>query len=159
MQAQGIHFSINTSKLKETITFYTSFLGTEPVKQYDDYAKFQLEQPALNLAINAKATAKRYDDGLLNHVGLEFDSPERIVAMTKALEARGIAFEREEEVTCCYGVQEKLWVRDPNGIAWECYAIIVPDTGARPAEDAACCATSANADNMVDPGELHLTGG
>lgn len=137
---QRVHLSINTSKLDACVDFYRNLFGEGPVKHYNDYAKFEVENPGLNLAINLKPEGAETARGILNHVGFELRDKASVDSAIARAKSLGLPHQVEEEVTCCYGVQNKVWITDPNGIMWEFFAIKVADTGG---DSSGCSITTA----------------
>jgi catechol 2,3-dioxygenase-like lactoylglutathione lyase family enzyme len=112
------HASLNVSDLNRSIAFYRVLLGTEPAKTRPDYAKFELAEPPLVLSLIPGRPAA---GGHLNHVGLRVRNGEELVEIQRRLEAAGLHTEREEGVECCYALQTKFWVTDPDNALWEIY--------------------------------------
>jgi len=115
------HLSLNVWDLVRSLVFYEAFLGVAPHKIRPGYANFDVEEPPLKLALNEhpKAASK----GGLNHLGFFVSTPAEVRAVKERLQARGLATFDEAETTCCYARQDKVWVHDPDGYAWEIYAI------------------------------------
>src|SRR4249920_3422641 len=114
------HASLNVSDLNRSIGFYRVLLGTEPAKTRPDYAKFELAEPPLVLSLIPGRPAA---GGHLNHVGLRVRNGEELVEIQRRLEAAGLPTEREEGVECCYALQTKFWVADPDNALWEVYTL------------------------------------
>jgi len=114
------HFGLTVSDLNRSVAFYTILLGTEPVKHLEDYAKFDVADPPLVLALHPGRFAT---SGALNHVGFRLADSQALVAVQERLERQGIATQREEGVECCYALQTKFWVPDPDGNLWEVYTL------------------------------------
>ena len=112
------HASLNVTDLDRSIAFYRALLGAEPAKVRADYAKFDLAEPPLVLSL---IPGRPGAGGNLNHVGLRVQSPEELVAIQSRLEAAGLHTEREEGVECCYALQTKFWISDPDDTLWEIY--------------------------------------
>jgi len=112
------HASLNVADLNRSIAFYRVLLGTEPAKVRPDYAKFELAEPALVLSL---IPGRPGNGGNLNHVGLRVRSAEELVDIQRRVEAAGLHTEREEGVECCYALQTKFWVTDPDQALWEIY--------------------------------------
>src|SRR5207302_7784285 len=85
------------------------------------YANFDLAEPPLKLALNEQPEPQ--GRGALNHLGIVVDSPEAVEGVKQRLIARGLATFDETDTVCCYARQEKVWVHDPDGNAWEVYTI------------------------------------
>ena len=138
-----MHVALNTPRFEESVRFYRTFLGLEPVKLKPGYAKFDVPEPALNLTLNAST---RLDNpGALNHLGIQVASMAAVRAAAERLKAAGLATFEEENVDCCYALQDKVWVTDPNGNRWEVFVVKVGDTQPELAATtsptpASCCA-------------------
>ncbi|TSB45947.1 ArsI/CadI family heavy metal resistance metalloenzyme [Alkalicoccobacillus porphyridii] len=111
-----VHIGINVENLAESKQFYERFLGLQPVKEKEDYVKFLSEEPALNLTLREVANV---GGNQVNHLGVQVTAKEEIGRHKQRIEQMGIHIREEMNTTCCYAVQDKFWVRDPNGIEWE----------------------------------------
>ncbi len=122
------HASLNVSNLERSLEFYEALFGEEPVKVYPDYAKFELNEPALILSLKPKRACA---GGPLNHLGLRLVTVEQLAAVRERLEAVGARFGAQDDVKCCYARQTKLWITDPDETLWEVYVLHddVPDWG------------------------------
>jgi catechol-2,3-dioxygenase len=100
------------------VEFYSALLGCAPAKRYEDYAKFELEEPPLVLSLKPKRACA---GGPLNHLGLRLKSAERLEETHQRLRAVGARLGKQEHVQCCYAEQTKLWITDPDGVLWEVY--------------------------------------
>jgi catechol 2,3-dioxygenase-like lactoylglutathione lyase family enzyme len=118
--ALKFHLGLNVADLDRAVAFYRTLFGIEPAKHFADYAKFEVEDPPLVLALNP---SPRSAGGALNHVGLRVTSSERLVAIQQRLEMAGIRTQREEGVECCYARQTKFWVPDADRNLWEIYTL------------------------------------
>ena len=138
-----VQLALNVDDVDEAVAFYSKLFSATPAKVRPGYANFALEEPALKLVLIENPGS----GGSLNHLGVEVASTSEVSAATARLEEKGLATRTENEVTCCYAVQDKVWVHDPSGAPWEVYAVLA-DAGADPgpcctpgAEDGAgCCA-------------------
>jgi SAM-dependent methyltransferase len=106
--------------LDRSIQFYRLLFNREPAKCRPDYAKFESEDPQLVLSLEPQSRAP---GGALNHLGLRLANAESLVAMQRRFEAAGIRTRREEGVECCYALQTKFWVTDPDRNLWELYLL------------------------------------
>jgi catechol 2,3-dioxygenase-like lactoylglutathione lyase family enzyme len=122
------HASLNVSDLDRSVAFYTALLGEGPVKHYPDYAKFEIDEPALVLSLKPKRACA---GGPLNHLGLRLVTVEQLRAVQERLRAVGARVGEQDDVKCCYARQTKLWVTDPDETLWEVYVLHedVPDWG------------------------------
>jgi len=114
------------------------------VKLKPGYAKFDVAEPGLNLTLNASNRIDIPVAGALNHLGIQVASTEAVKEAAGRLKAEGLATFEEENTDCCYALQDKVWVTDPNGYRWEVFVVKVGDTQpeltATPAD--ACCAST-----------------
>ena len=114
------HLALNTPHFEESVRFYRAFLGLEPVKLKPGYAKFDVAEPPLNLTLNASTTSCL---GALNHLGIQVASTAAVEEAKRRLEAAGLATWEERNADCCYALQDKIWVTDPNGYRWEVFVV------------------------------------
>jgi len=140
-----VHVALNTPRFDESVRFYRTFLGLEPVKLKPGYAKFDVAEPGLNLTLNASNGID--GPGALNHLGIQVQSTEAVRAAAERLQSEGLATFEEENVDCCYALQDKVWVTDPNGYKWEVFVVKVGDTqpevtGSTAAAGEACCSST-----------------
>lgn len=115
-----VQLALNVSDLDEAVAFYSRLFGTEPAKRRPGYANFAVAEPPLKLVLfeNAEATDR------LNHLGVEVESTDEVGATQRRLSDDGLATSEEREVSCCYAVQDKVWVEDPDGQPWEIYTVL-----------------------------------
>jgi catechol 2,3-dioxygenase-like lactoylglutathione lyase family enzyme len=113
------HLSLYVSDIVRSSDFYTRFLGAEPVKTKADYAKFELEDPAFVLSL--VQNPERASSGF-GHAGIVVESKEAVIAWLTQAKERGVEIALVEDQTrCCYALQDKFWVHDPDGVQWEVY--------------------------------------
>ena len=118
----AVHISLNVSDLPRSIDFYRRFLG-EPKKLKSDYAKFVAEDPEIHLALQPGRVSGG-PAGALSHLGIRVDSIEQVRLWKSALAGRGLPTDEEKREACCYALQEKCWVIDPDGNRWEVYTVL-----------------------------------
>jgi hypothetical protein len=130
MSASKFHLSLNVRELKPAVEFLELLLDAKPASLHPDYAKFELADPPLVLAL-APSDAP---SGSLNHLGFRLPNREALHALEQRLTALGITYESEENVACCHSRQTKFWVHDPAGNLWELYVLEEsPEAAAQPA--------------------------
>jgi catechol 2,3-dioxygenase-like lactoylglutathione lyase family enzyme len=115
-----IQLALNVSNLKSAIAFYRKLLGTEPAKQRPGYANFAVAEPPLKLVLIEKPDSA----GSLNHLGIEVETVTEVATAEARLRTEGLEPEAENQVTCCYALQEKVWLEDPDGAPWEIYTVL-----------------------------------
>ena len=111
-----MHVGINITKLNESVEFYKKVFNMNPVKVKEDYAKFLLEKPALNFTLNVK---NEVSGNQVSHFGFQVNGQEELLEHRQRLETMGFFAREEIDVTCCYAIQDKFWVTDPDGNEWE----------------------------------------
>lgn len=121
-----VQLAINVRDVDEAVDFYSRLFGVEPAKRRPGYANFAIDEPALKLVLIENAEAA----GSLNHLGVEVDSTAEVGAAQARLAGDGLDSRSEDGVTCCYAVQDKIWVEGPDATAWEIYTVL----GDAPAE-------------------------
>jgi predicted lactoylglutathione lyase len=130
------HISLNVSNVAESIEFYTKMFGVEPFKVKSDYAKFDVANPPLNLTMNQVGFER---GGSLSHLGLQVESTEDVLEIIKRWNESGLRTLEEMKTDCCYALQDKSWVQDPDGNRWEVFTVLENTKGVENAASA-CCA-------------------
>jgi catechol 2,3-dioxygenase-like lactoylglutathione lyase family enzyme len=115
-----VQLALNVSNVDEAVDFYSKLFATEPAKRRPGYANFAVDEPPLKLVLIENPGA----EGRLNHLGVEVFSTDEVTATQARLAGGGLATATEENVTCCYAVQDKVWVDDPDGAPWEVYTVL-----------------------------------
>lgn len=131
-----VQLALNVTDLDGAIAFYSELFATTPHKRRQGYANFAIAEPPLKLVLIETADAAA--GGTLDHLGVEVGSTAEVGAAVERLAAAGLATDVREDELCCYAVQDKVWVADPDGAPWEVYAILddAPDgTAALPMAD------------------------
>ncbi|HRD46257.1 MAG TPA: ArsI/CadI family heavy metal resistance metalloenzyme [Caulobacter sp.] len=143
-----LHLHIAVEDLDRSIGFYSTLFGAEPSVVKDDYAKWMLEDPRVNLAISRRGRAAGID-----HVGVQADTGPELAEIATRLKAAGETTFDQEATTCCYAKSDKSWVVDPSGVRWETFhttgeattygegepAALLAAAGQAEAPRAACC--------------------
>jgi catechol 2,3-dioxygenase-like lactoylglutathione lyase family enzyme len=123
-----VQLALNVSDIDQAVEFYSRLFSAEPAKRRPGYANFAIAEPPLKLVlIEGHGTP-----GTLNHLGVEVASREEVSASGSRLSAEGLTTAVEDEVTCCFALQDKVWVDAPDGEPWEIYTVLddVEDTPA-----------------------------
>ncbi|MBD2537152.1 VOC family protein [Nostoc flagelliforme FACHB-838] len=115
-----VQLALNVGNLDAAVDFYSKLFGTEPAKRRPGYANFVIAQPPLKLVLIENAEAA----GTLNHLGVEVETTDEVVTASDRLQQLGLLTQPEEKVTCCYALQDKVWVHDPDGAPWEIYKVL-----------------------------------
>ena len=115
------HVSINVRNVRESIEFYRKMLGIEPAKVRTGYAKFDVQNPPLNLALNELPFNER---GALSHMGIQVASTDDVLAVRMRWADEGLVTQDEMQTNCCYAIQDKTWVTDPDGNQWEVFVVL-----------------------------------
>ena len=121
VNALKAHLALNVRNVVRSIDFYQRMLGIEPSKVRVGYAKFDLQNPPLNLTLNEVLFKER---GALSHLGIQVASTEDVLAMREQWADSGLVTRDEMQTDCCYATQDKTWVRDPDGNEWEVFVVL-----------------------------------
>lgn len=130
-----VHIGVNVTNLEKSMAFYQKVFGVEPVKVEEDYVKFLLEKPGLNFTLNVRNEVK---GNQVNHFGFQVETGEEIRFHKARLEKEGFFTQDEMDTTCCYAVQDKFWLTDPDGNEWE-FFFTKADCDTHKIEVACCC--------------------
>lgn len=130
------HLAINVQDSGASIEFYKKMFGIEPSKVRTGYAKFDVQDPPLNFTLNQVP----FDgSGALSHLGIQVATTDDVLAMKTRWENAGLVPREEMQTTCCYALQDKAWVHDPDGNEWEVFAVLADNLVEAKSSDAACC--------------------
>lgn len=132
------HLAINVTNVENSIKFYKKMFGIEPCKVRTGYAKFDVQNPPLNFTLNQVAFK---GSGALSHLGIQVAATEDVIALRDQWKASGLTPREEMQTTCCYALQDKAWVHDPDGNEWEVFVVLKDNLGeeAGKSDDATCC--------------------
>ena len=132
------HLAINVRNVENSIGFYKKMLGIEPSKVRTGYAKFDVQNPPLNLTLNQQPFSER---GALSHMGIQVASTDDVLAMRAQWLERGLITRDEMQTNCCYAIQDKTWVNDPDGNEWEVFVVLKDNLSEEQqgASDKTCC--------------------
>lgn len=120
-----VQLALNVTDIDAAVAFYSKLFGCEPAKRRPGYANFAIAEPALKLVLIENPEARGTGVlGALNHLGVEVETPEAVQEATRRLAGEGLVPEVQESTTCCYAVQDKAWVNDPDGTPWEVYTVL-----------------------------------
>lgn len=127
-----VHFGLAVHDLSSSRAFYEKLLAMAPTKVRENYVKFESHDPPLNLTLSRSSSPTVGRSGV-THFGIQVKSRESVAAHAARLAAQGLTTRKQESVSCCYAVQDKVWVTDPDGNDWEIFVVTDAD-----APDLAC---------------------
>jgi catechol 2,3-dioxygenase-like lactoylglutathione lyase family enzyme len=140
-----VHIGLEVADLESSIAFYRLLFGGDPAKVRPGYAKFEPAEPSVNLSLNQGVGGRLGRDGGSQHFGVQVQSSDAVDAMAARFEAAGIPVRVERGSACCYAVQDKAWVADPDGNPWEVFVVVEADSDRRSPADSSCCGASPGA--------------
>ena len=157
------HVHIHVEDLARNIDFYSKMFGAQPARVESDYAKWMLDEPAVNFAISTRGQGHLG----LDHLGIQVDNDADLAALKAQAQSADLALIDEGATTCCYARSDKHWVQDPQGTPWEHFHTLgdipVFSQGAAPAvpanETSACCAPGQTVTTRGKPVRIKVGGG
>ena len=138
------HFALNVKDVDTSLEFYKKLFGIEPSKVRKGYAKFDVQNPPLNLSLNQVPFE---GSGALSHMGIQVASTDDVLATRDQWHERGLLTRDEMQTNCCYAFQDKTWVNDPDGNEWEVFAVLednLPEVASKETSNASCCTPTSN---------------
>jgi catechol 2,3-dioxygenase-like lactoylglutathione lyase family enzyme len=115
-----VQLALRVADLEASIAFYSRLFDTAPAKRRPGYANFAIAEPPLKLVL---LEGLPDEDTRLDHLGIEVDGTETVTAAQLRLADAGLAPRPESDTTCCYAVQDKVWVTGPGREPWEVYTV------------------------------------
>jgi catechol 2,3-dioxygenase-like lactoylglutathione lyase family enzyme len=131
-----VQLALRVGDLEKAVDFYTRLFGAEPAKRRPGYANFAIAEPPLKLVL-LEGTPDQATT--MDHLGVEVEASEQVTEASERLAATGLETRSEQETTCCYAVQNKVWVTDPGGAPWEVYTVLADAPVLEKADNAGCC--------------------
>ncbi|WP_330324546.1 ArsI/CadI family heavy metal resistance metalloenzyme [Streptomyces pseudovenezuelae] len=131
-----VQLALRVPDLNASVAFYTKLFGTEPAKLRDGYANFAIAEPPLKLVLIAGTAGQ---ETRMDHLGVEVDSTEAVHAATTRLSEAGLATDVEDDTTCCYALQDKVWVHGPGQEPWEVYVVKADADTLAKQQGSTCC--------------------
>jgi catechol 2,3-dioxygenase-like lactoylglutathione lyase family enzyme len=120
-----VQLALNVADIDAAVDFYAKFFGVEPAKRRPGYANFAVADPPLKLVLIENPSGRGQGvTGALNHLGVEVESPDEVQAAARRLSHERLEPLVHNSTTCCYAVQDKAWVDDPDGAPWEVYTVL-----------------------------------
>ncbi len=115
-----LQLALNVADLEGSVEFYSKLFGVEPAKRRPGYANFAISEPPLKLVL---IEGEADQQTRLDHLGVEVDSSDQVAAATNRLRDAGLATFEENDTSCCYALQDKVWVHGPGKEPWEVYVV------------------------------------
>jgi len=133
VSALKAHLALNVRSVEQSIEFYRKMFGIELSKVRTGYANFDVQNPPLIFTLNQGSFANR---GALSHLGIQVRSTADVLATRQKWSEAGLLTRDEMQTNCCYAMQDKTWVRDPDGNEWEVFVVLDDNL----VESTSCCA-------------------
>lgn len=137
IQTLKAHLAINVQDVAQSIEFYRKMFGIEPAKVRTGYAKFDVQSPPLNFTLNERRGVQA---GAISHLGIQVASTGDVLALRGRWQEAGLLPRDEMQTSCCYAVQDKAWVSDPDGNEWEVFVVL--EDNLLESGGGACCTTN-----------------
>jgi catechol 2,3-dioxygenase-like lactoylglutathione lyase family enzyme len=115
-----VQLALRVADLEGSIAFYSRLFDTTPAKRRPGYANFAIAEPPLKLVL---LEGQPGEETRMDHLGVEVEDTDLVSAATERLTDAGLATRVEDNTTCCYAVQDKVWVTGPGNEPWEVYTV------------------------------------
>ena len=148
-----VQLALRVADLNASVAFYTKLFGAEPAKRRPGYANFAVAEPPLKLVL---IEGKTGEPTRLDHLGVEVASTEEVTAASTRLAEQGLSTAEETDTSCCYAVQDKVWVAGPGGEPWEVYTVKADADTLAKADNSTCCTPAAGTSAQA-PGAVTAT--
>ncbi len=131
-----VQLALRVADLEGSIAFYSKLFGTEPAKRRPGYANFAIAEPPLKLVL---VEGEEGEATRLDHLGVEVEDTAQVNAAAQRLKDAGLATFEENDTSCCYALQDKVWVHGPGAEPWEVYVVKGDADTLAKETDSACC--------------------
>ena len=140
-----VQLALNVSDLEGSIEFYRSLFGVEPAKRRPGYANFAIVEPPLKLVL---IEGEADQPTVMDHLGVEVQTTDEVTEATDRLAGLGLSTKVENDTTCCYAVQDKVWVHGPGAEPWEVYTVLAdaPVASVTAGVDGCCAGDAASSE-------------
>jgi catechol 2,3-dioxygenase-like lactoylglutathione lyase family enzyme len=138
-----VQLALRVADLEASTAFYSKLFGTEPAKIRDGYANFAIAEPPLKLVL---IEGEPGEDTRLDHLGVEVETTDQVTSATTRLAGEGLETAVEENTSCCYAVQDKVWVHGPGNEPWEVYVVKADADTLTKETDSICCTDATTSD-------------
>jgi catechol 2,3-dioxygenase-like lactoylglutathione lyase family enzyme len=142
-----VQLALRVADLEGSVAFYSKLFGAEPAKRRPGYANFAIAEPPLKLVL-----IEGFDDEptRMDHLGVEVASSGEVTAAADRLQDAGLATFEENDTSCCYALQDKVWVTGPGAEPWEVYVVKADADTLAKADDSVCCTPAAQTAEGAD---------
>ncbi|WP_199930953.1 ArsI/CadI family heavy metal resistance metalloenzyme [Streptomyces sp. CB02923] len=153
-----VQLALRVPDLEASIAFYSKLFDTEPAKRRPGYANFAIAEPPLKLVLlegqdteTGTGTGTGTTETRLDHLGVEVEATDQVTAATSRLKDAGLATFEENDTSCCYALQDKVWVTGPGKEPWEVYVVkadaetLGKSADGAPAGTGGCCTATVGA--------------
>jgi catechol 2,3-dioxygenase-like lactoylglutathione lyase family enzyme len=131
-----VQLALRVADLEGSIAFYSKLFGAEPAKRRPGYANFAIAEPPLKLVL---LEGEAGEETRMDHLGVEVEHTDQVTAATERLKEAGLATFEENDTTCCYALQDKVWVHGPGAEPWEVYVVKADADNLEKSSDSTCC--------------------
>ncbi|SEH01102.1 Catechol 2,3-dioxygenase [Nonomuraea solani] len=132
-----VQLALRVADLESSIAFYSKLFGAEPAKRRPGYANFAIAEPPLKLVL---IEGEAGEPTRMDHLGVEVADTAQVDAAARRLAEAGLATFEEKDTSCCYALQDKVWVHGPGAEPWEVY-VVKADAGSLAKETGSACCT------------------
>ncbi|WP_327092454.1 VOC family protein [Nonomuraea sp. NBC_01738] len=144
-----VQLALRVADLRASIDFYSKLFDTEPAKLRPGYANFAITSPPLKLVLIEAQDGDANAETRLDHLGVEVATAEEVTAATARLAGQGLETAVEQDTTCCYAVQDKVWVNGPGAEPWEVYVVKADADTLTKESDSICCTPADHSGDAV----------
>jgi catechol 2,3-dioxygenase-like lactoylglutathione lyase family enzyme len=149
-----VQLALRVSDLEASVAFYSRLLGAEPAKRRPGYANFAIAEPPLKLVLLEGEPGR---PTVMDHLGVEVETTQQVTEATARLAGQGLETTVEDDTTCCYAVQDKVWVSGPGEEPWEVY-VVKADADHMTKEAGSVCCDSTELLQLSTTGDRGRTG-
>ena len=92
-------------------------------------------RPAEGVDVGTRALAHP----TLSHLGIQVATTQDVLAVRERWIESGLTVRDEMQTNCCFAIQDKSWVQDPDGNEWEVFVVLEDNLPEK--NSSLCCGT------------------
>ena len=146
MKKIHLHINVEETRFADSVAFYSTLYGCPPTTTRHQYAKWLLDDPAVNFTLEVLEIDG--DTPGIHHLGIQVEDGDELESIRSSLAEAKAPLLEVGRTQCCFADSEKNWTADPQGVRWETFQSFgqLDEYGAKTEEELALYTKNPNAE-------------